>query len=343
MKHVISRPAFIRSFVIATVILSISAAACTSLNRTAAFVSGVFPGEKEVKNARPVPPFVVENFRDSVAVRFLVVGDWGTGASFQKRVAAAMASRADSTKPAFILSMGDNIYNSGVSSVDDPQWKTKFEDIYTAPSLQLPWYAILGNHDYRGNVQAQIDYSRRNPRWNMPARYYTLVKQIDPLTSVEFFMIDTDPMNRGVTAEIDEQKVWLKRRLDSSKAHWKIAIGHHMIRSHGGYGDQDYMIRHIKPLLDSAHVDLYMCGHDHDLQYLKAPEDAFYCLISGAGGEGRVTSYGANTIFAATNGGFNVVAITRERIYIEFVNIEGKVSFATSIRKRQVTAPKSSK
>jgi predicted MPP superfamily phosphohydrolase len=131
---------------------------------------------KTVANAPPMQPFTVESFRDSAAVRFLVVGDWGTGASFQKRVAAQMCAKASKEKPAFILSTGDNIYNSGVSSVDDPQWKTKFEDIYSCSELSLPWYAVLGNHDHRGSFQAEIDYHKKNPRWNMPDRYYRVGK-----------------------------------------------------------------------------------------------------------------------------------------------------------------------
>jgi len=307
-----------------------SVAACaTAWN----MVTSALPGDKEVKNARPVPPFVAESFKDSVAVRFLVVGDWGTGAALQKRVAAAMAAKAAAEQPQFIVSTGDNIYNSGVSSVDDPQWKTKFEDVYNAKSLELPWYAILGNHDHRSNIQAQIDYHTKNPRWNMPARYYKVSKPIDPSTSVEIFAIDTDPINRNDTAFIAQQNVWLRRALAGSQARWKIVLGHHMVRSHGGYGDQDYMIRHIKPILDSNNVDVYMGGHDHDLQYLKSPQDKFYCLISGAGGEARHTGYGENTVFAATNGGFNLIAATRDRIYVEFVNIEGKTVFTHSLRK----------
>ncbi len=296
-------------------------------------LSSILAGDKDVKNARPTPVFIVENFRDSVAVKFLVVGDWGTGAAFQKRVAAAMLIKADTAKPAFIISTGDNIYNSGVTSVNDPQWKTKFEDIYAGKGLELPWYVVLGNHDHRGNVQAEIDYHARNSLWNLPARYYSFVQTIDSATTIEFFALDTDPIHLNAKEFIETQNVWLRTQLNASKARWKVVVGHHPVRSYGGYGDQKELLQHIKPLLDGARVDLYMNGHEHDLQYVKSPEDQFYCLTSGNGGESRHTAYGTNTIFAATNGGFNFIAATRERLYIEFVNTEGKVLFATSIRK----------
>ena len=296
-------------------------------------LSSFSPGSKTVANARPTPPFAVESFFDSAAVRFIVVGDWGTGASFQKRVAAQMCAKAGKEKPGFILSTGDNIYNSGVSSVDDPQWKTKFEDIYSCPELAIPWYAVLGNHDHRGSIQAEIAYHSKNPRWNMPDRYYRVSMKVNEGTTVDIIAIDTDPINRKDTAFTIKQNLWLRSELAASKAMWKIVVGHHMIRSHGGYGDQDYMLSAIKPLLDEFGVDLYINGHDHDLQYLKSPEDRFYCLISGGGGEARNTGYGANTIFAATNGGFHYIAVLQSRMYIEFVDIDGKTTFATNIRK----------
>jgi tartrate-resistant acid phosphatase type 5 len=325
-----------------------SVLACAAARTATGLVSGLLPGEKEVRNAKPTPPFVVEDFRDSAAVRFLVVGDWGTGATMQKTMANAMAQRADSTRPAFIISTGDNIYNNGVTSVDDPQWQTKFEAIYNQKALELPWYAILGNHDHRGSIQAQIDYNKKNPRWNMPARYFTFTRGTDstaastsgtlvakPLVRplVQFFMIDTDPIHRDEKPFIAEQSAWLKQVLDSSKAVWKIVVGHHPIRSSGAYGDQPAQIRATKPLLDSSGVALYMNGHDHDMQYHKIPTDPFYCLVSGNGGESRNTGYGEHTIFATTNGGFNVVAVTRERIYVEFVNAKAQPVFTHSIRK----------
>jgi acid phosphatase len=299
-----------------------------------ALLSGFTPDPKTVANARPAPPFNVESFRDSAAVKIIAVGDWGTGADFQRRVAARMCAKAAQEKPEFILSLGDNIYNSGVSATDDPQWKTKFEDIYVCEELSIPWYAILGNHDHRGNIQAQIDYSRISPRWQMPDRYYKFTKTSpNGGFAVDVFAIDTDPLQRGDAEFTAKQNQWLRGELSRSTARWKIVMGHHMVRSHGGYGDQDYMLREIKPLLDEFGVDLYICGHDHDLQLLKSPNDRFYCLISGGGGGARNTAFGENTIFASTNGGFHYIAVSASRIYLEFINIEGVPLYAHSIAK----------
>ena len=52
--------------------------------------------------------------------------------------------------PEFVLSLGDNFYSKGVKSVDDPQFKSKYEETFDSPSLQVPWYVCSGNHDYYG-------------------------------------------------------------------------------------------------------------------------------------------------------------------------------------------------
>ena len=68
------------------------------------------------------------------ALNFLVVGDWGREGHYRQiDVAEQMSHRAVAVGSQFVISVGDNFYEDGVSSVTDPQWKTSFEDVYTAP------------------------------------------------------------------------------------------------------------------------------------------------------------------------------------------------------------------
>lgn len=36
----------------------------------------------------------------------------------------------------------------GLGSTQDPAFQQSFADLYSAPSLQVRWYNVLGNHDY---------------------------------------------------------------------------------------------------------------------------------------------------------------------------------------------------
>ena len=114
---------------------------------------------------------------------FLILGDWGRnptddsedGGKAQARVAAQMARAAAAARPpaSFVLALGDNFYWTGVDSTNDPRWDTTFEKIYGADgALNVPFYAIAGNHDACGNVTAQIAYTGPSGRWRMPGRHY---------------------------------------------------------------------------------------------------------------------------------------------------------------------------
>jgi hypothetical protein len=119
---------------------------------------------------------------------FAVVGDWGKGNTKQKAVAEVLGKAAESIGARFIVSAGDNFYPRGVTSVSDPNWKTLFENVYTAPSLMVPWHAVLGNHDHRGSTAAQIAYSKTSTRWRLPLRSTSTAKGLPTLsTPTSFF------------------------------------------------------------------------------------------------------------------------------------------------------------
>lgn len=54
----------------------------------------------------------------------------------------------------------------GVKDVKDDKFREIFEEMYSADNLkQSPWFQTLGNHDYYGNAQAQVDYTAISNRW----------------------------------------------------------------------------------------------------------------------------------------------------------------------------------
>jgi tartrate-resistant acid phosphatase type 5 len=124
------------------------------------------------------------------SLKFAAIGDWGAVNTDQAAVAHQMASLGNLD---FIISVGDNFYEDGVSSTSDPQWKSTFEDVYlNEPALKdIDWIAVLGNHDYHQNPEAQIQYSAVNPRWNMDAHYFSRTFKFGDSTSAKFVFIDT--------------------------------------------------------------------------------------------------------------------------------------------------------
>ena len=123
---------------------------------------------------------IAASFGAAAPLSLLCLGDWG-GASdaapttrAQLADARGMAAAAGALGAEAVLLLGDNFYTHGVETNTSSRFRDTFEAVYP-PSLfrQLPFYVVAGNHDHRGNVQAQIDY-HGSPRWHFPALYYTL-------------------------------------------------------------------------------------------------------------------------------------------------------------------------
>jgi len=273
-------------------------------------------------------------------LRFVAVGDWGRdGASHQRDVAAVMGAAAAATGSAFTVSTGDNFYENGVTSATDPQWKSSFEDVYTHPALQGRWYAVLGNHDYRGTPQAEVDYAATSPRWFMPARYYTA----SPAPHVDLFFLDTSPVVQSYRAKVHSriaenvasqdvgaQLAWLDAALGKSTAAWKIVVGHHTIRSGGSeHGDTPEMVAQVLPILKRRGVQLYLNGHEHDLQHIARDGMNFVC--SGAGSEVRPTGNVEGTKFALSRSGFATFAVARDALDLEMRDYTGASVYGTTI------------
>lgn len=98
---------------------------------------------------------------------------------------------ATALKSQFVLAVGDNFYHEGVIDEFDDRFKATFENVYTPSSLQTPWYAVLGNHDYKGNTTAQIEYTKYSARWHLPTNYYTKSFTAEDGATIDIIVLDT--------------------------------------------------------------------------------------------------------------------------------------------------------
>lgn len=251
-------------------------------------------------------------------LRFLAIGDMGTGGEDQARVAKAMKAVCALRGCDLVVGLGDLIYPAGASSPDDPQFDTKFEQPYAG--LDLPFWMVLGNHDNSQDPAAtsatgglglwysagdnEVAYTyrtdRATERWHMPARHYTM-----DAAPVHFVGLDTNtllfygvPVSADLAEALQEQEDWLPGAVAEGNASWRIAIGHHPYVSNGPHGDageyDDEMVPgqdgdHLKELFERDlcdKVDLYLAGHDHDLQWLEPVPSCgrTHFIVSGGGG-----------------------------------------------------------
>lgn len=268
------------------------------------------------------------------ALTFLAVGDWGReGHDNQAEVARQMGVTAEAVGARFVISVGDNFYEDGVTGVTDPQWKTSFEDVYAAASLHVPWHVALGNHDYHGDSQAQIDYSRTSRRWSLPARWYARRETAPDGATAELFFLDTSPFIRSYYEDGGEkvkvqgqdtaaQLKWFGDAVAASTADWKIVVGHHPIWSGSKHGGMPELQAQFDPLLQAHGVALYLFGHEHDLQHIHRGATHYVC--TGAGSRMRDHCDDAQgSDFCSLNPGFTAMRLTRAALQVAYRDSTG--------------------
>ncbi|MGH8196046.1 MAG: metallophosphoesterase [Woeseiaceae bacterium] len=214
---------------------------------------------------------------DGETATFIAVGDFGTGGASQVDVARGMERVCERNGCDFVIGLGDNFYPDGLDSRSDKKFRTNFEEPFRG--LNVPFFMVLGNHDVEEaeSSRSQIAYS--SDRWKLPGRWYSF--QVGP---VRFVALDTNPLSGD-----GDQLAWIKRTLSApTGAAWTLAFGHHPLFSNGAHGDASGSNGEWlhAAICRSGGFDLYLAGHDHDLQWLAAqPESCKQTefIVSGAG------------------------------------------------------------
>ena len=303
--------------------------------------------------AAPPPPEPI--------VRFVALGDGGEGNDTQYAVASAMKSVCDSKSDSdgtgcqFALYLGDNFYDEGVENVYDSQFLTKFEDPYAV--IDFPFYVALGNHDYGGcafgscgagwefdKADAQVMYTHFSDKWVMPSEFYHFTEG-----HADFFALDTNALMWDPWFSTGEaQYPWFVSTDATTTGTWKIAFGHHPYRSNGRHGNAgtyeglDWLewlgfvtdvplgagVRDFMEANLCNNIDLYLCGHDHNRQWLE-PVCGMELMVTGAaakttGLEGR----GNATFFEDDqNAGFVWIELRGNCLTGEFYTQDGVMDF----------------
>lgn len=275
-------------------------------------------------------------------LNFYIANDLGRNGYYdQKPVARTMGKMAENIDIECVVAPGDVHHFEGVRSTSDPLWMTNFELIYDHPELMLPWYAIAGNHEYRGNTQAVIDYSRVSARWNMPDFYYTKVLENDDIT-VRLVMLDTSPLldkYRKDTEDypdagkrdIESQLVWLDSVLNVSKEDWVIVVGHHPIYADTEKNETERtdMQKRVDTILRRhKNVDLYVCGHIHNFQHIRRSGADYDYVVNTSGSLTRPVKKIEGTQFCSSVSGYSLVTADKKELSLHLIDKDGKIVYS---------------
>lgn len=264
----------------------------------------------------------------------------------QKPIAELMGRMGETIGPKCVIAAGDIHHFNGVASVNDPLWTTNYEQIYSHPELMIDWFPVLGNHEYRGNTQAVLDYEQISRRWMMPSRYYTKVFNKKGL-SLRVVFIDTTPLinryRKEYTTYPDARKQndvaqlqWLDETLRNAHEDWVIVVGHHPIYAETSkpQEERDDMQKNVLPLLHKYNnVALYACGHIHNFQHIRKSNDKIDYVVNSSASLARKVNPIDGTQFCSSEPGFSVISATSSQLNLYMIDKEGKVLYTVTHRK----------
>ena len=211
----------------------------------------------------PARPLTLPNAADSV--KFLAIGDTGTGSKGQYELAKLMLEYHEVFPYDFVIMMGDNLY--GGETPND--FKSKFEDVYK-PLFDkgIKFYASLGNHDTSNQRLYEL--------FNMKGEEYYKIKKGD----VTFYALNSNYMDKN-------QLNWIHTEMGTDTAKWKIVFMHHPPYSSGGkHGSSTDLRNTVEPLFVQHGVNAVFTGHEHFYERIM-PQKGIYYFITGAGGKLR--------------------------------------------------------
>ncbi|TDJ07152.1 MAG: hypothetical protein E2O68_04020 [Deltaproteobacteria bacterium] len=174
--------------------------------------------------------------------------------------------------------------------------------------------AMVRKRNSLRGARDQITYmARKDNRWvfnpssdNQKRKtYYKFTRG-----EADFFVIDTDRILAAMLVQDDDepkkykppeapetirelyyQMRWLKKSLEDSKAKWKIVYGHHTLWSVGGTKHYQAMaLRNAILKRLCQYADMYIAGHEHDLEFHMEPcgkGPVLPLIVSGAASKMR--------------------------------------------------------
>jgi predicted phosphodiesterase len=253
------------------------------------------------------------------SVRFLVIGDAGTGERQQNEVAAQIVRYRGEFPFTFAIMLGDNIYGK-----ERPQdFAKKFERPYKKLlDAGVKFHAALGNHD---------DQNQRYYKpFHLDGQRYRTFKE----GHVRFFIIDSNYLD-------PEQVRWLEKELEASDSEWKIAYFHHPLYTTARRGPELELKAILEPLFVKHGVDVVFAGHEHIYERFKPQQGIHHFLVGGAAklrkGDTRRGPFTAAAFDVDRS--FMIVEIADRKMYFQAISRTGVVVDEGIITTREAVEP----
>jgi hypothetical protein len=246
--------------------------------------------------------------------RFAVVGDSGDLSA----AAVALARRVRAGRPDFLIHVGDLAYPNGTIR----QLDRRFFRPYRRVLERVPLYTTPGNHDLSSRSGYALAFA---PLLDDPraGRSYAF-----EWAGAHFFSLSSPDVAAGDTAAAR----WLARQLAAVPPDaWRTVFLHEPPYSPGGKRITPGIRAALPPILEAAHVDLLLAGHDH-LYARSEPicdvvaDARLLEVISGGGGADlgqAVERRRANFPVVASKTHYVRITVSPEAVDVRAVGVDG--------------------
>nr|CAB3501463.1 unnamed protein product [Digitaria exilis] len=242
------------------------------------------------------------------SLSLLVVGDWGRqGTHNQSRVAEQMGRIGEKLDIDFVISTGDNFYDNGLKGVNDRAFEESFTDIYTAQSLQKPWYLEIVDFFFVDTTPFEKKY------WTHPGKHHYDWRGVAP----------RGKYIANLLKDLDEA-------MKQSTARWKIVVGHHTMRSVSDHGDTKELLKLLLPVLEENGADFYINGHDHCLEHISSRDSPIQYFTSGGGSKAWRGVFQPNKDklrFFYDGQGFMSLQLNQDQAQFIFYDVSGNILY----------------
>ncbi len=228
---------------------------------------------------------VLDSRNVPATTHFAAIGDYG----YAGQAAADVASLVNSWNPEFVITLGDNNYDSGAAGTIDANigqyyhnYIGNYTGSYGAGSPTNLFYPALGNHDWYSTTGSPALPTPYLNYFTLPGneRYYTFTQG-----PVQFFVIDSAQGDAAATptepdgiSSSSVQGLWLQSQLAASTAAWKIVYFHHAPYSSATHGSNATMQWPFQAWGATA----VLAGHDHSYERIDVGGLPYF--VNGLGG-----------------------------------------------------------
>lgn len=309
-----------------------------ALRLVTAPVDGLEPGREYCYRIRHGDEVFASGYRlrtapatNDAPVRFIVLGDFGTGTDPQYAVIEQMAAWMATQPVDLFVTTGDNVYMDGTHREFQEFGFWPNRRLWAGPAALVPSW---GNHDIITELGKPYKTNFVLPRNILdPAeaeQYYSL--RWGPL---EIFVLDSEIAQWTTSRSRDNDQLnWLEQALATSDAPWKWAVMHQPpYTGNPARNGNPVMRRDYVPLFEQYGVQVVFAGHEHIYERYESlvqmeprpVHQGGVAYITTGGGGRRLYKVEPATNQAVGIAQFHYVrgAIEGCRMWVEAVDLEG--------------------